>query len=326
MEISEHFVHLASSAGNFADTQFLTRELDLLIGGNRILIALDTNSLRHLFIPVGDKDVVDAGDYKSMTIEHRELTYRGRTTSFLDLKCVDPKLGLVFERLIADIVHRLSKTTTGINSTVAKTIEDWRELLEQARLPLSRETILGLVGELAILQRLSEVDPHNSIDCWRGPDSGVHDFVSSSNSAIEVKTTASADGEAVQITSIDQLDESLTSSLHLAVVHVRKDPIAQSLDERIETLLALGVPRSRLLELTAKAGYVYESGSADGEDRYSIRSTRFWVVDSRFPGLRRSSLNAEMLKGVTRVRYELSLAACDDPLNELAVNRLLEGW
>lgn len=326
MNISEHFVHLTSNAKNFTDTQFLTRELDSSIGGNHVLIALDTSSLRHLFIPVADKEVVDGGDYKSMTIEHRELTYRGRTTSFLDLKCVDPKLELVFERLVADIVDRLKKTTTGVTSTVTKTIEDWRELLEQARLPLSRETILGLVGELTILLRLSEIDPHKSIDYWRGPDSGVHDFVSSSNSAIEVKTTASADGEAVHITSLDQLDESLTSSLHLAVVHVRKDPSAQSLDERIETLLALGVPRPRLLELTAKAGYVYESGSADGEDRYSIRSTRFWVVDSKFPGLRRSSLSAEMLKGITRVRYELALAACGDPLSELEADNLLAGW
>lgn len=326
MDISEHFVHLSSSAKNFANTQFLTRELDASVHGSHILIAIDTDSLRHLFIPVGDKELVDADDYKSMTIEHRELTYRGVLTSFLDLKCVDSQLGLVFERLVADIVDRLMKTTTGVSSTVAKAIEDWRELLEQARSPLSRETILGLVGELTILQRLSDTDPHQSIDYWRGPDSGVHDFVSLSNSSIEVKTTASVDGGAVQITNLDQLDESLTASLHLAVVHVRKDPSAPSLDERIETLLAFGVPRKRLLELTAKAGYVYESGSSDGEDRYAIRSIRLWTVDSGFPGLRRSALDPDMLKGVARVRYELSLAACGDPLSDLDADQLLAGW
>lgn len=326
MDISEHFVHLSSGAKRFSNTQFLTRELDASVNDRHILIAIDTDSLRHLFIPVEGKGVVDAGDYKSMTIEHRELTYRGVLTNFLDLKCVDPQLGLVFERLVADIVDRLKKTTTGVTPTVAKAIEDWRELLERARLPLSRETILGLVGELTILQRLSDTDPHRSIDYWRGPDSGVHDFVSLSNRSIEVKTTASVDGEAVQITNLDQLDESLTSSLHLAVVHVRKEPSAPSLDERIKTLLELGVPRKQLLELTAKAGYVYESGSADGEDHYAIRSMRLWKVDSDFPGLRRSVLDREILRGVGRVRYELALAACGDPLSDHDADKLLTGW
>ncbi|WP_206682415.1 PD-(D/E)XK motif protein [Dietzia sp. B44] len=326
MEISEHFVLLSSGAKEFAATQFLTRELDASVNGNRILIGLDPEGLRHLFVPSGEFETIDTNDYKSMTVKQRELVYNDHLVNFLDLKCTDKKLNLVFERLVADIVDRLSHPKSSVGATVAQTVEDWRDLLEQAGTPIPRETILGLVGELTLLQMVSDNDPVEAIDYWHGPSGGVHDFVSPSNHAIEVKTTSSAEGDAVQITSLDQLDPSLTTKLHLAVVHVRKDPSAPSLDERIESLLALGTPRKKLLDLAAKAGYVFESGSAEGEDRYAVRSTRLWEVQNEFPGLRRSALTSGADKGVSRVRYLLSLSACGDPLSENETDQVLDGW
>ena len=69
---------------------------------------------------------------------------------------------------------------------------------------LSEHFQLGLFGELRLLEMfIKNFGWEKSLDFWKGPDSGLHDF-EINNSLIEVKTTLS-DPPSIKIVKPEQL-------------------------------------------------------------------------------------------------------------------------
>lgn len=323
-EIAEHYVLLEAQAREVAGSALLTRPVAVLGGGREVLAAVDASGQKHLLIPLPSPAV--AGDHTSqgVTLGPRVLRVEGADVTFADLHCRIPTLGLVFERLVEDVLQRLAVEDSAPVTTCRRVLDEWRALLRTAGQRVSRETIVGLVGELEVLQRLAAHNPVGAVDAWRGPSMSVHDFVRD-GAELEVKTVTSVDGNFVSISNIDQLDPCLVGSLYLIVVHAREDTTAPTLDERIDALVGLGAPRVALLAKVAAAGYVYESGS-DIEDRFVVRSVRAWAVGDSFPGLRRAELGEDRLRGVSRIHYELALDSAPKRMPDEALDRLMATW
>lgn len=189
---------------------------------------------------------------------------------------------------------------------------------------VSREVALGLAGELEVLRLLGAHDPAAALASWTGPERSTHDF-SASGRRVEVKTTSSVDGQSVRVSNIDQLDPyTATEGLHLLVVHCTLDDSAPSLDDRIRALVSAGFPRTALIKAVAKCGYVFESGQTPA--RFNIRSLRMWSVDDQFPGLRASDIPTERRAAISRVTYELSLAAAPEPIAVSKMKEVLATW
>ena len=141
----------------------------------------------------------------------------------------------------------LARLTDGAdpNMVCHQALEDWRDLLLAARAGTTLEDAIGLIGELTVLEcSPKRSSPADALSSWWGPARHVHDFYSDDNCAIEVKTTQMLDGNRVNISNLDQLDPLPAESLHLAVVRVRPNTVAPSLDDRIRTALALGFSSS----------------------------------------------------------------------------------
>ena len=188
------------------------------------------------------------------------------------------------------------------------------------------EQVVGLIGELEMLERLSQsVGIENALEAWWGPDGHTHDFYSTEARAIEVKTTRSLEGNRIHISNVAQLDPSNLSDLHLVVFRLRRDRQAPTLDERIANLLEMGFPAARLLTKLEGAGYVHET-HIHFNTRLSVVSDRWWVVGDGFPGLREARLNPLALRGVSNIKYELSLDAVGPPLSGDAADELINGW
>jgi hypothetical protein len=209
-------------------------------------------------------------------------------------------------------------------STCRKVLDEWRALLKAAGQNVTREAVIGLVGELEVLRLLATHNPAGALDAWRGPSKSVHDFVRG-GTELEVKTTTSVDGNFISISSIDQLDPATIMALHLVVVHAREDSAAPSLDERVDELVGLGVPQNALLTKVATAGYVYGNG-ASVDDRFLVRSVRAWIVGNSFPGLRRAELGEVRLRGVSKIRYELALDSAPKRLSNEEFDQLMATW
>lgn len=323
-ELTEHFVLLVAEARKVAGSQLLTRPVGIQVGGRDTLAAIDAAGQKHLLIRLST-NVVD-GDHASqgVTLGSRILRTDSADVTYADLHCRISSLDLVFERLVEDVLKRLTADGSAPVTTCRKVLDDWRALLRAAEQSVSRETIIGLVGELEVLRLLAGHNPVGALDAWRGPSKSVHDFVQD-GAELEVKTTTSVDGNFVSISNIDQLDPTLVSSLHLVVVHARQDATAPSLDERIDDLFALGLPHDALLAKAASAGYVYGSG-VSVEDRFRVRSLRAWAVGDSFPGLRRADLGEARLRGVSKIRYELALDSAPRRLSDRDFDRFMATW
>jgi hypothetical protein len=203
-------------------------------------------------------------------------------------------------------------------------LTEWRDLLGRAGVSVPRDVALGLTGELEVLSRLGRQHPLAALNAWTGPSRSTHDFVHGGHH-IEVKSTASVDGQTVRVSNIDQLDASTASEgLHLLVVHCAVDPAASDLDSRIRDLIASGFPRTRLIKTVADYGYVFESGQA--APVFAVRSIRLWPVDDAFPGLRAADLPASRRSAVLRLSYDLSLSAAPSPMSETEMQEVLAGW
>ena len=323
-EVAEHFVYLGMEAKAVAGTRLLSRDVGQRVPGGEILAALDSDNLKHLLIPVTDPDVPEDHSSQGVLLGRRALLVDGRIVFFADLHCRIPALDLVFERLLDDVLSRLEHESQSPAEVCRQALDDWRALLRGASDGITRDTIVGLVGELEVLRLLAKRSPAAALDVWRGPSRSVHDFVFGA-AELEVKATASVDGGTVKISNIDQLDPTLVGELHLVVVHVAADDTAPTLDERLDDLIALGMPRGELLGRVQKVGYIYDAPKGI-DDRYAVRSLRAWHVGSDFPGLRSGEIAVARGRGISDITYRLSLDALPERLSDEDLSMLLARW
>lgn len=301
-DIGYEFVLLTVGDSSASGSQLQTRRVKPELR-TACFVALDAQGERH-FLVEAEKPFVGDSSSQGVTVTPRLLVLGEVETLFADLHCHMADLELVFERLVEDVIQRLESDESQRPEIICRvTIADWRALLKSASSSLTREEVIGLVGELEVLARLTQ-DPAGAIAAWTGPLASVHDF-SFEGHDLEVKSTASVDGNFVKVSNLDQMDPEGLEALHLVVVHLREDTAGLTLDARIRALIDAGFPRDLLLERVADAGYVFES-EADENLRYSVRSVRVWHVNDGFPGLRRNELG-QRLRGVSNVRYELAL-------------------
>lgn len=308
--IAEEFFYLQADP-RLSDTQLLTREVHAGTKGN-VLIAMDTFGHRHLLVtengPGAQSGVPDASDNLVLGARNHD------GTGYVDLVCKNDALGLVFERLCADVVTRAQdEPDMHPNKALIRALDDWQALFERTPAALSREEQIGLFGELLVLERLAQTDPVKALGAWSGPGKSLRDF-SSEKAFMEVKCTTSQDAKRVSISSLDQLDPAAGEPLFLVLVSLTVDTTGDSTDVLIERLVDAGVPRHALERKVAQYGYSFSSRGTD--PKFSVKGLTFWAVQESSPGLRRSDIPSERVQGVEKVTYTLAVESLGVPLND----------
>src|SRR5690606_33941114 len=137
---------------------------------------------------------------------------------------------------------------------VATTIADFVELLQsEAESDIEASVVLGLLGELIILERLVEHDTA-ALDAWVGPYEQRHDIRRGVH-AIEVKTSGRSDAKLVRVHGTDQMLE--PSGGTLALFHVRLERAqhgAISVASMYDRLIGKGASQQVLLHGLAQLG------------------------------------------------------------------------
>lgn len=322
---ADQFALLLADRRPSGATGLLTRRSGVTISLGPVLLGVDSESRRHLLVPIPAS--VDADDRVSKGIDlgNRELLISGEVVRFADLQCRVPRLSKPFEQLVDDILGRLCTVSDAGLEIVLATLDDWRALLRRTAEGLSREEVLGLLGELEVMTCLAAHDPAAAVYGWAGPDGQSRDFRRHGKD-IEVKTSAAVTPSTVHISNLDQLDPALSSSwLCLVVAHLSLESDAPDIEGRIENLLDLGVPMDALETKLSGLGY-YRRMELAVPTRYRLRELRWWVVDDSFPGLRASDIDRDRLTAIDRVSYDLSLAALRPDLPASGVKSLVEDW
>jgi hypothetical protein len=190
-------------------------------------------------------------------------------------------------------------------------VRRWKRFLSGNTQRLSPDQVRGLYAELTFLLELLDgrLPPANATDAWRGPDRSQHDFVFG-DSAVEIKSLAGTERNAVRISSEDQL-ESLNDNLFLRIYRlsdITGAHASRSLNgiiEAVRELLADADAADAFDRKLAACGYAplpeYD------EPRYIVSEMRTYLVRSGFPRLVRPMLPT----GIFRVSYDLALEAID---------------
>jgi hypothetical protein len=190
-------------------------------------------------------------------------------------------------------------------------VREWQEFMaNQRRKPLSTEKQAGLMGELIMLEALvgHTCSALVALDCWQGPLKAAQDFHVDSG-AIEVKSTAKAQGFVARINSIYQLD-SERWPLFLCAMRFAEDEAGETLTQcvnRLREIMEGSGVRKQFDALLLLSRFI-----DDHADRYTRKllagDVLCFRVEDDFPCLRRATLPGQ----IRNAQYDLDIESLHD--------------
>lgn len=276
-----------------------------------VRFALGRKGEGRLLVPIGSSERVPAiAETPTLRIVDEHYAFGRTSWRFLDLTCLVPELDRVFGEVADEIVSRIAAGHGAIRACTS-TLGEFRMLLVPKSSSVPAERLVGLIGELLLLDELLDIEP-TATELWRGPLGERHDFRGGVLAA-EVKTTSRAADQLLHVTSIDQLLEPADGELHI---------VRYTLEQTAGGSLLLGslftriVGKSgnplRIRELLARMDCPDPLAEEWNEVRFQLEDSRSYRVDAAFPRVVPGSLAEGVLpSGVSKVRYDVDLAAAE---------------
>jgi hypothetical protein len=236
----------------------------------------------------------------------------GSLTYFIVIELANPDYRSVFTAFAHDLYSTLTPLKRGpsLLRTLTNQLLKWQSFFrEYGPAGLSVEFQRGLFGELWVLRNLVLPDLAGSdgVRAWKGPERQPHDF-HLPGGFLEVKVNGKSDWDRIMVSNEEQLDETGAAPLFLFVLTVEvESPGGVSLPSLVGDIRsALATDPDGLAAFERKLiedGYlgVHE---IEYSTVYLVIERSLYAVIDGFPRIVHPS------KGVSRVRYELSLVAC----------------
>lgn len=214
----------------------------------------------------------------------------------------------LFAVLVADIVHAASASPdfTAALGDVGARLAAWRSFLRDRRVGLSRADVVGLIGELACMERLLAAN-RPAIEAWRSPEDGLHDFEWRGN-AIEVKATLDPGGRRIGISTLDQLNDEGLASLALLHVLLAEDAAGSTLGDQVDRVSAsIDNPRARrdFANALLRRGLLPDDVGSRSAPRVRVLEMRAYDVRAGIDRL----VRRDVPLGITEASYSLDTRA-----------------
>ncbi|MBV9120000.1 MAG: PD-(D/E)XK motif protein [Chloroflexi bacterium] len=238
---------------------------------------------------------------KAISIERR----RRRDGQWSMRVCLEePRLLPVFAELCMDIIEftRNASRNAQPSGQVLSRIERWRNLMQSQPSRLSRNKLIGLIGELLVLETklVPVLGPDQAVSSWTGPLGTSQDFRLPDGRKLEVKALDPNGGQ-VRVNGLDQLDGG-GDPLQLLIVRLEETGVdakgaitASGLIERLRRSLSEAPNALQAFEsLLSFAGW---DDAADSET-FAVRLSRVeaYEVDADFPRLTPATVPAAVIE------------------------------
>ncbi|WP_064685704.1 PD-(D/E)XK motif protein [Rhizobium bangladeshense] len=221
----------------------------------------------------------------------------------LVLSLEDTKRRDLFVKLCADLVEAAASDRARALDRFLDRLGAWRRFLRDRQDGLSRSDIIGLIGELLVLERTLGADP-NLVPSWEAPEDGLHDFHSRGH-AFEIKTGLGP-SPSITISRLDQLDTTGLRRLDLIHVKLIEAPDGRTLGDILTSIRGMipgGVPQFDNAVL--RRGLLPDDDAARNAPRVQMRSMDCYSVADGFPRLLRAALPV----AITDATYTLDVRA-----------------
>lgn len=263
-----------------------------------------------LLIPINDS--IPRSDFVHKMLKFDFVTYQINGGEFDKYLSITPptfelsEIFLSFIRVTLDDIASQSSIDNVISLIIDK-YEDWSAFFASSILGKDATSkIIGLIGELLILEKVIETLDQTAITTWWGPVRHRHDF-EFADSGIEVKTTINPHSNEVEIHGLKQLSPDTGRSLYLAHLKLNLDPQGLNLSELIERLLISKVSKFELKEKIKKSGVTDDLIESFSNFKFNGFIARYFLVDSAFPSITQENLSVGDLSRISRVSYKIDL-------------------
>jgi len=207
--------------------------------GRKIWIYREAN-LSKLLVPIDDNNQRTGFSHKMLKFDF--FTYQingGEFEKYLSVSPPSSDLSEIFLSFIRFTLEEISAQTNidDAISTLIERYEEWSEFFASGALGKdSTSKIIGLIGELLVLENVIKQCGAGAISSWWGPVRHRHDF-EFAKSGIEVKSTINPHSNEVEIHGLRQLTPDPERSLYLAHLKINLDPNGLNLSELIKRIL-----------------------------------------------------------------------------------------
>ncbi len=237
----------------------------------------------------------------------------------LILELVDTEQVSLFRALSEDLLASTDDLAEGRSDLAAERLiirlERWQAMLrKKLDSLLSRQAIIGLVGELLFLRDrlLPILGVEQALRAWRGPHRDEQDFANG-DQIYEVKTQLNTADQYLLISSEAQLD--ITSG-KIAVCHqtlsscTDDEHDSESLNQLVEDIRERCLAHSLVTRDLLDAGLLaagYQTRPEYDEEKWKPAQSRFFEVIDDFPRL----VPTLLPPGVSKVSYRITLGTCE---------------
>ncbi|MBB4279308.1 PD-(D/E)XK motif protein [Rhizobium mongolense] len=233
----------------------------------------------------------------------RLVTVPDNRGPLLVLSLEDTRRRDLFVKLCADLVEAAASDRARALDRFLDRLEAWRRFLRDRQEGLSRSDIIGLIGELLVLERTLGADP-TLLPSWEAPVDGLHDFHSRGH-ALEIKTGLGP-SPSINISRLDQLDTIGLRRLDLIHVKLIEAPDGRTLGDILTSIRGI-VPGDvpQFDNAVIRRGLLPDDDSARNALRVQMRSMDCYSVADDFPRLVRTGLPV----AITDATYTLDVRA-----------------
>jgi hypothetical protein len=295
------------SSGNI----FISSKIELEKRANlEISVSRDNGNYYCLFS--SESQIEKLPEINGLKITYQQFRKSGSDFSnFIVIECsLDGYLNN-FILIIKEIIETFENSNFEISKAVNIVISKWRYFLASPKPSiLNQDEIIGLMGELYLLEKLIDKLNIDAIDFWVA-NKGQEDFIFESN-IIEVKSTLKDKHEHI-INGIDQLllypekNKFILSLLYCKSFNQNGVTLPLIIESCSNKLKPYPDKINIFFSIIKSRGYDIRDADQYSEFVFELLRGGYFLVDSQFPKLTKNELKDKLSNRISKIRYTIDM-------------------
>jgi hypothetical protein len=232
---------------------------------------------------------------------------------FIELSNVGNIDCVLFGAFLDELLKSIDNEKSDLIQEIFGLLEKWKSMLSlDTEKVMSLNSLIGLFGELLLLDHLVNVKKITALDNWVGPNGNRHDFEFSHHS-IEVKSTTIKNGNEIHVSGVTQLEPYPGKSVAILRIRLEIEPNGISVPELIKKMKeAKSLNSEKFSEKLAKYGYQEAKEKLYTEICFQPIEFQIIPVNSKFPRITaKSLLEIDPTARIKEIDYTVNVAGLE---------------